>query len=128
MALRYTAERDGDVLFVSVTGSDEGIHEVRQYVLDIIKTAFDKGVQRILCDETAIATRLDTLETFEIGTFIAKQLPPSFRIAILYDPASLFDFRFFESIVVNRGIQMRIFTDQGAAKNWLAEGENPNMP
>ncbi|NTV97992.1 MAG: hypothetical protein HGA70_02355 [Chlorobiaceae bacterium] len=128
MALRYTAERDGDVLFVSVTGSDEGIHEVRQYVLDIIKAAFDKGVQRILCDETAIATRLDTLETFEIGTFIAKQLPPSFRIAILYDPASLFDFRFFESIVVNRGIQMRIFTDQGAAKNWLAEGENPNMP
>jgi hypothetical protein len=119
MALQYTLTRDGDILFVKVTGEDEGPGEVETYIVAIMKAAVDEGLQRILCDETGIVTRLDTLETFDIGTFLSRNTPPFFRIAILYDPATWFDFRFFESVAVNRGTQLRIFTDFETARNWL---------
>jgi hypothetical protein len=119
MALQYTVTRDGDILFVRATGADDGQGEVEKYIVAIMKAALDEGVQRILCDETGIVTRLDTLETFEIGTFLSRTTPPSFRIAIIYDPATWFDFRFFESVAVNRGTQLRIFTDFETARNWL---------
>lgn len=119
MALKYTLKRDGDILFVRLTGSDDGLREVERYVLDVIRAALDEGLQRILCDETGITTRLDTLETFDIGTFLSRNTPPSFRIAIIYDPQAYFDFRFFESVAVNRGMQLRIFTDIDPAREWL---------
>jgi hypothetical protein len=119
MALDYTAERVGELLAVRVTGSDEGIHEVRQLIINVVQDAFREGVHLILCDETEIVTRLDTLETFEIGTFLSSKVPPSLRIAIVYNPASLFDFRFFESLAVNRGLKLRIFIDHEDARRWL---------
>jgi hypothetical protein len=119
MALKYTLKRDGDILVVRLTGSDNGLREVERYVLDVIRAALDEGLQRILCDETGITTRLDTLETFDIGTFLSRNTPPSFRIAIIYDPQAYFDFRFFESVAVNRGMQLRIFTDIDPAREWL---------
>ncbi|NTV59710.1 MAG: hypothetical protein HGA77_00180 [Chlorobiaceae bacterium] len=56
MALHSVSRKEGVTLFVWVTGSDEGLIEVRHIIQDML----DKGVRLNLCDETEIITCLDT--------------------------------------------------------------------
>ncbi|NTW10042.1 MAG: hypothetical protein HGA26_01640, partial [Chlorobiaceae bacterium] len=70
-------------------------------------------------DESAVTTELSPLDTYEIGLFLSRFVPTSLRIAIVFDPDTSFDIRFFESMLINRGQQIRVFTESDSAKAWL---------
>ncbi len=119
MAIHYTTKIEGDVLHVLASGFDLCPADVEEYASRLLKICLDNGIQRVLCDESQVKTELSTLDTYEIGLFISKFVPTSLRIAVVFHPETSFDIRFFESIVVNRGQQIRIFTDALSARAWL---------
>jgi hypothetical protein len=119
MAIHYTTEIEANILFVRASGLDQGPADVEEYASGLLKICLEKGLQRVLCDESAVTTRLNALDTYEIGLFLSRFVPNTFRIAVVFDSETSFDFRFFESIVVNRGQQIKVFTDAGAARKWL---------
>ncbi|MGB8248066.1 MAG: hypothetical protein WCE98_08665 [Chlorobium sp.] len=121
MSIRYTTKIDGETLFVTASGSDESIEDVEGYALGVIEACLRSGATRVLCDETGIEYRLGTVDTYEAGKFLASHVPRAVRIAIVCNPAFVADARFFENVVVNRGLILRMFIDPESAGRWLME-------
>jgi hypothetical protein len=121
MSILNTSHTEGDTLFVQASGRDDSLEEVLAYAGRVIDAAVRSGATRILCDETAIEYRLDTMDTFEAGRYISEQAPKVAKIAIVCNPAFIQDAQFFENVTVNRGLTLKVFTDTESAKQWLGQ-------
>ena len=69
------------------------------------------------------ARRIDPIKSaFDDFEFTADHLyahPPLVRIAVLHHANQSERFRFIENVAVNRGLNLRVFTDSAEAINWL---------
>ena len=124
MSIQFTKRMDGDTLFIRASGFDENLEEVEAYAAKIIEAALRFGATRVLCDETGLEYRLGTVDTYEAGKFLSAHAPKVARIAIACNPAFIADARFFENVVVNRGLSLAMFTDIESARSWLMESGN----
>ncbi len=91
----------------------ESITKVRQ-ILDT------EGISKILVDTTRQETMPSTIGIFELfSTF-----PREFMLALLIQPsqATAEDISFAETVGLNRGIQVKVFYEQGHALQWLDNG------
>lgn len=122
MGISYQLNVTGGTLSVQASGNDDGPEDVRRYGLAVIEQAVIHGVTRVLCDERALAYTLDTLDTFESAKFIAELAPKVAKVAIVCALRFEQDGRFWETVAVNRGMLVRIFTDYDLASAWIAEG------
>ncbi len=121
MSIRYTTRVDGGTLFVTASGFDENLDEVKAYGMGVLGASQQSGVYRVLCDETALEYRLGTFDTYQAGQFLSQHVPAVAKVAIVCHPEYLSDARFFEDVVVNRGLRFRLFIDRECALNWLFE-------
>jgi hypothetical protein len=87
-------------------------------------TAFcdERNISRILIDLRGMSGGLDTLETYDVA---GRELPRQkavrrvLRSAILDRPENIERIRFFETVAVNRGLNVRVFADEAPAIEWL---------
>ena len=82
----------------------------------------EKGYSRLLIDLRNMSGGLDTLETFEVaGHAIPEQTNARdlVRSAILDLSENLDRIRFFETVAVNRGFNVKTFDDENQAIEWL---------
>jgi len=121
MSIRYTTKIDGELLLVEASGFDENLADVENYAQGVIDACLEHEVTLVLCDETALDYRLGTVDTYEAGKFLASRVPGVVKIAIACNSAFITDARFFENVVVNRGLILCMFTDTGSARSWLME-------
>jgi len=120
MSIHYTIACNGDTLFIRTSGYDESLEEVEAYGNAIIRECLQCGAKRVLCDETALEYRLSTLDTFNIGKSLVSRIQNKpITIAIACNPQFREDARFFENVVVNRGLTLRMFPDVESAEIWL---------
>lgn len=119
MAITYDFMVEDNLLSVTAAGFDESLEEVQRYGLAIIQEALRHNITMILCDETRLEYRLGTFDTFQSADFIATQAPRLARIALICDPRFTQDAKFWETVVVNRGLTVRVFKEVEMAKNWL---------
>lgn len=84
----------------------------------IIQTCLECDAQRVTCDETALEYRLKIFDTYEIVKFLSESVPKIVKVAIVCNPDFLSDAGFFENVVVNRGLQLKMFTDVDRARRW----------
>jgi hypothetical protein len=121
MGIHYDWHVDGDTLFVTASGQDDGPEEVMAYAQAVIQLGIKHGVRRVLCDERNLQYRLGTLGIFDAAEYVAKIAPRIARAALVCAPGSAKDGRFWETVVVNRGLQVRVETDYDKALSWLKE-------
>ncbi|NTV92605.1 MAG: hypothetical protein HGA72_04835 [Chlorobiaceae bacterium] len=121
MGIRYTTKVDGDTLIVHASGFDENLLDVQNYATGIIEACIQSGVTRVLCDESDLEYRLGTFDTYRAGEFLSTNAPAVAKIAIICNPAFLSNANFFENVVVNRRLRLRVFTDIETARNWLSD-------
>jgi hypothetical protein len=121
MAIDYFFKTEGNLLEVTASGFDGSLDEVQEYGMAIIQEALRGNHTLVLCDETRLEYRLGTLDTFKSAEFISEQAPKLARVAIVCNNQSFQDARFWETVVVNRGLSARFFKDISAARNWLGE-------
>lgn len=82
----------------------------------------EHGYSRLVIDIRNMAGGLDTLETFEIaGHAIPKQTAARnlVRSVILDLTENIERIRFFETVAVNRGFNVKVFDDEERATEWL---------
>ncbi|MCC7492060.1 MAG: hypothetical protein IT204_06945 [Fimbriimonadaceae bacterium] len=121
MAIRHRVEVAGDLLLVTASGYDESLAEVQAYGLAVIEAALAHGCRRVLCDERQLEYRLGTVDTYQAAAFLAEQAPALGRAALVCAPECAPDAAFWETVAVNRGLQVRAFQSLTDAQAWIAE-------
>ena len=119
MAIKYQIAVDDELLRVTAAGTDESLAEVQAYGMAIIHAALENGCSRVVCDETNLVYTLGTIDTFKYGAFIATHAPRLARVALVINPDQAKDIAFWETVVINRGLQVQIFDDAQAADDWV---------
>ena len=119
MAIEHTITIEDDILIVTASGRDENLEQTTNYAMSVLEAAVASGCTRVLCDERQLAYTLSTLDTFKYGEFLAANVPHVARVAIVCHPGMVGDAEFWETVVINRGLQARLFLDLDKAKDWL---------
>jgi hypothetical protein len=86
--------------------------------IDLLKEMAEKmNYNHLLLDATLLGLPKTEMTRLLTGEYIAKMLPPPFKIACLTSVASYN--RFTENVAVNRGAQFAVFLNHQAALKWL---------
>jgi hypothetical protein len=86
---------------------------------DRVKDAGDKDShKRVILDVSKITGTIPLMDMFALGEHCSKVWKRSFRIAVISREVGIFNF--FESVARNRGVQIVVVPNQGAALEWLA--------
>jgi len=86
--------------------------------IDMVKETAEKmNYNNLLLDATTLALPKTEMTRLLTGEYIAKELPPPFKIACITNLASYN--RFTENVAVNRGAQFAVFLNHQDALKWL---------
>jgi hypothetical protein len=119
MAITVNFNCDGGLLRVCASGEDENLEQVKEYGMSIIKAALEFNCTRILCDETELTYNLSQIDTFDSARFISENAPKVGKTAIVCKPNQAKDALFWETVSVNRGITVKVFTSLLEAEEWI---------
>lgn len=122
MAIQYDIQVDGDILRVKTSGFDESLEEAQAYAFAILSAAGEHQVTKVICDETDLKYSLGTVDLYEMATALAKAAPRVIRAALIYHPDQFSDVRFWETVALNCGGQIKIFKDPAVAEEWIQDG------
>jgi hypothetical protein len=117
--INFLIKDEGKYLKIISTGSCENLVQLKEYVLALQEAAVSSGQQRLLVDETHLEYTLSTLNTFHSGFFLSQLSPKPKKIAILCKTSNLNNAKFWETVAVNRGVNVRVFDDRVSAGNWI---------
>lgn len=88
-----------------------------------VQEACRHSLSRILWDLTQVTgdevTGVPLLVRYEIGLTLSETIPVDFRIACLEAPEHLAGARFGESVMLNRGLRVKVTGDRREALAWL---------
>ncbi|MCU0304229.1 MAG: hypothetical protein MUC56_09260 [Thermoanaerobaculales bacterium] len=113
-------ERDGYA--VAVLGGTRSPETLLAAAAETVARCASSGRDRVLIDIRAMRGGLDTLETFDVA---GRQIPAQagvrsiVRAAVLDRPDNLARIGFFETVAVNRGLNLRVFANEARAIGWL---------
>lgn len=121
----YSLEKkyEKDFLHVHVTGE-----RVREVLIDIAKDIVaalkKRQYTKVLIDVTQLRGHLNTIDTYDLGTrdFPTLKQNKPMKIAICDNHISE-NLRFFETVSRNIGLNIRVFTIDDDAIQWLRSNE-----
>lgn len=119
MTINYSFRQENDLLLVRAWGMDECLEDVLKYGSSILEYLIGRDIKRVFCDERNLKYKLNTFDTFEAAKFIASQAPKVGKIAIVCNPEGAQDGSFWETVVINRGLQACVTSDIKKAASWL---------
>ena len=80
------------------------------------------GWNKLLIDTTTSESKISDLDNYEITIDHDSYLPRTLRTAIVHLPSEIETLKFIENVGVNRGMNMRLFTNEREALDWLLNG------
>ena len=119
MEINFVIKDEDQFLKIISTGSCNNLVQLKEYVLALQEATVSSGQTRFLVDETHLKYTLSTLDTYNSGCFLAQLTTKPQRIAILCKTSSWNDAKFWETVAVNRGVNVRVFDDRVSAGNWI---------
>jgi len=115
-------EHRPDYLFVQISGKYQGVFPPELSPSNLAKIYQEGSHSRILVDAREFLGTLGTMKRFEVAEDLTKTSPlNSARIAVVEDEERQGRVSFFETVAVNRGVIMKVFTDFDEALGWLME-------
>lgn len=119
MTIEHETWFKGDLLCVRAWGRDDSLEDVKRYGVAVLEKARLQNCTRILCDERELEYAIGTLDTYEYARFLAQKAPRVGRVAIVCRPEQIENGEFWETVAVNRGLKVRMYTDIDEARAWL---------
>ena len=119
MEINFVIKDEDKYLKIISTGLCNNLVQLKEYVLALQEAAVSSGQTRLLVDETHLEYNLSTLDTYTSGCFLAQLSPKPQKIAILCKTSRLNNAKFWETVAVNRGVNVRVFDDRVSARNWI---------
>jgi hypothetical protein len=109
-------------LYMTVTG-DFVCGTVPEGFYEEIETARKRGLRRLLCDITRLAgleaNRTTVMDRFMASERVAFLFPTDFSVAFLAKPEQMRADRFGETVMLNRGLRVKVTTNLDEALKWL---------
>ena len=116
----YAVEVVEGAEYVKVVFWDEMSKEDHEAGRDAAARALtDSGFNQLLVDARTVNARMSLLDDFEFTQDHQSSPIALARIAVVYREEERERFRFIETVSVNRGGNMKVFTDPEAAVRWL---------
>jgi len=121
MSWSITFEQPNDLLVVKTTG-DINYQQLKQMTKETFMAAKYNGASKVLGDHRALAVNVSKYDVYRLPRDLIEE-GVSFpeKVAILYSEEAFKkeDFQFFEVTASNVGMQVELFTDPVAAREWL---------
>jgi hypothetical protein len=118
VAYHLSFERHPDYLHATVTGTNS-VGAVMQYLDDVRQECIRQNCYRVLIEERLEGPRLPAMDVFSIASEGAMKALGIFH-AIAYVDERMGDMgTFAETVAVNRGMPVRVFSNVAAAEHWL---------
>jgi hypothetical protein len=102
--------------------------ELETFVKELAAFSIEKKCYQHLSDFRAAHIKFSTVELYDLPQKIKSLLDPakvdlsSFKRALVI-ANDVDDFKFFETVTLNRGQEVKLFYDLESAKQWLLEKE-----
>ena len=108
-------------LHAIVTGSNS-TENVKGYLEEVFRECKDRGCNRLLIEERLEGPRIGTFDVFQIAAEGTGRARGHFKAIAFVDVNAQGDLmKFAETVAVNRGLPVRVFSSVGDAEKWLAE-------
>jgi hypothetical protein len=106
-------------LHAIVTGENSR-ENVARYLEDILRECTARNCHRLLIEERLAGPRLGTASVFEIAAEGSSHAQGHFKAIAYVDMNAEGDrMEFAETVAVNRGLPLRLFSSVSDAENWL---------
>jgi hypothetical protein len=91
---------------------------INQFFLKVPDAARNSGTGKVLVDGRTAEGSFSTMQQYEYGSMLAKHFK-GIQVAIVVQKSLRDPTQFGETVALNRGAKVRVFTDLEAAKSWL---------
>jgi hypothetical protein len=119
MHCTVTYDKENDYVVASCEGV-LNIEAMSEIARKIVEKAKEHGCKKLLNDLRKVKLEVDTMEIFKSPDTLQEQgIDRNMMRAVVVDEKHEGDFHFFETVAVNRGHLMRVFTDYNSAITWL---------
>lgn len=119
MAISFKHYSENSTLYVTTTGFDESIEDTQKFITDILTICQSQEIHKVLSDERDLVYNLSVINTYQLAEFTAKNAPKIAKIALVTTKEQMKDAQFWEDVVFNRGLSVRVFTDYDQANSWI---------
>ncbi len=120
MAIEFSYEVSEEILYVKAWGSDRDLNQVKSFGTAVISLAKANKIRKILSDERELEYTLGVVDLYELAEYYSKKIPFVVKVAVVCKPEDLADAKFWETTSLNRGLNVHVFTDIDAAKEWIS--------
>ena len=121
MPREFLVDRKKRCLFIRVFGSVTN-DESKKALQRVRQLCQKNNLHRVLIDHRAVEALPETQELFDLAQQFVESLGRMIRFAVIQASGQvLADEGFFETVVLNRGGQLRLFTERSEAEAWLNE-------
>ncbi|UCH15763.1 MAG: hypothetical protein JSV22_07295 [Bacteroidales bacterium] len=121
MSYELTYKKKKDILFVKVKGM-RSFKTIISVIKDIQQICIKQKTSKVLIDVQELEGHLKTMEAYELPALVF----PKIRDKNIFEKSAIVDreesypyYSFFENVSVNRGFNLRIFTNIDDAAEWL---------
>ena len=119
MPERVTILEDKGIILVESFGTIS-VEEIRSSLDQVIKIQQETGLKKLLVDGTKERSLPETFPLYEFSEDLAKSLRGT-QIAVITSLFTHEDLSFMETVIANRGGQIKVFDDYDEAVIWLSE-------
>ena len=119
LVISFEIKEESGMMKVRSTGTCENLEQLKEYVLAMHEFASTNDLPKALVDEAELEFKLSTIQTHESGRFVANLASFDVKIAVAIRKEDWDEAKFWETVVVNRGLKVKIFTDIEKAEEWL---------
>lgn len=121
MSIDITTEQRGNFLVVSCGGATDSTDEIMAYVDGFLALSADFGQDRILLDHRKLQVQMEHAGAYDVATRCIERMVDDrdLRVALVSRPERMEFARIYESIGLNRGVDIKAFESMEMAASWL---------
>ena len=121
--LAYKIELMEDGNYVRLTlGSVLTKKDHEEFRAKALAALADTGWSKVLIDTRQADPEMSIFDDYKFTSDHQSHLPPELRTAIVYHVDEAKRYQFIEDVALNRGVNIRTFTDETQALTWLQHG------
>jgi len=124
MPYKINYEKESGYISVTVQG-DFALSNLKDLAADVAKSIEQYGCNHILNDMRQAKLTKGTIDIYNMPKFASSSGIDTYckRALVVGEQSS--DFRFLETVFINQGHNVKMFTDIEEAMRWLLNKENP---
>lgn len=116
--MEITSKIENRTLFITLKGKGSDLEGVKKFSKEMFERCLKNSCNKILLEYGVENLNLTDVELFELGEYHAHIIPSIIRVAVVRDDYTE-RLKLWEDVCVNRGANVKVFTDYESAGEWL---------